>query len=70
MQTDGREKLAEDPLMSGQALALSGPRPTLDRIRIEAEQEKTRRRRLGVIRKAAWVVAAVSIAAIAFALLR
>ena len=70
MQVNGRENLAEESSIAAQPIALSGPRPTLERIRVEEQAKESRRKRVATVVKIAYVVAALSVVAIAYALLR
>jgi hypothetical protein len=68
MQPNGREPLAEEPsLGEPQVLVVSGGRVTAAKLRAQAAD---RRRLMSRVSKIAAAVAALSIAAIAYALLR
>jgi hypothetical protein len=68
--TDGREKLAENPSVGEmQPVRLTGRRPTLDRIRVEAEEAALRKKRRKMIVRVASVLVVVSLAALAYGLL-
>ena len=70
MHVDGHEKLAEAPSIGDmQPIAITGRRPTLDRIRIEAAEAAAKERRRALLTRAAIAVGAVSAAAIVVALL-
>jgi hypothetical protein len=64
-----QEKLAEEP-SEMQPQRLTGGRPTLERIRIEAEERAVRQRRRVLVTRIAVVVVVLSLGAIAYALLR
>jgi hypothetical protein len=70
MQPNGREKLSESPALGEmQPVALTGRRPTLERIRVEAEAASARRKRRITITRIASAVVVIALAAIAYALL-
>lgn len=70
MQADSHDNLAEAPAVGDmQPIALTGRRPTLDRLRVEAAEAATRQRRQKLLTRAALAVVGVSLIAIAIALL-
>ena len=70
MQPNGREKLSESPAAGEmQPVALTGRRPTLERIRVEAEAASARRKRRVTITRIASGIVVIALAAIAYALL-
>ena len=64
-----QEKLAEES-SEMQPQRLTGGRPTLERIRIEAEERAVRKRRRVLVTRIAVVVVVLSLGTIAYALLR
>src|SRR3954465_5975845 len=69
MQPDNHEKLAEGPSIGEvEPIPLTGRRPTLDRIRVEAAEAEARRQRQKMLTRVALVVAVLSLAAIAIAI--
>jgi cytochrome c-type biogenesis protein CcmH/NrfG len=67
MQSDGRESLAEGG-GGEQPVRLTGRRPTLERIRGEAEEASNRRRRRTLITRVASAVVVVALAVLAYGL--
>jgi hypothetical protein len=70
MRADGPENLAEQPSVGDmRPEPLTGRRPTLERIRVEAAEAASRARRRITVTRIALGVMLLSLAAIAYALL-
>jgi hypothetical protein len=64
-----QEKLAEESSVGEMQIRITGSRPTLEKLRIEAEAAAVRRRRRVLVTRIASAVVVVSLALIAYALL-